>query len=94
MSLVVPKDAFELLSGTLKAFERTSDSGRRLVCSFCPDCGTRIHHEPRYAEGVLNIKAGTFDDTSWLEPRMSVWMKSKQPWVLVPEGVATTDGQP
>lgn len=94
MSLVVPKSGFSLLSGTLKTFERLADSGRKLSCSFCPECGTRIHHEPRYAEGILNIKAGTLDDTSWLEPRVSVWMRSKQPWVVLPEGLPTIEMQP
>jgi len=42
MSFIVPKEAFELLSGSLKTFTRTSDSSRPVVCAFCPECGTRI----------------------------------------------------
>ena len=32
MSLVVPKDSFQLLSGEPKTFTRTADSGRSVVC--------------------------------------------------------------
>jgi hypothetical protein len=94
MSLMMPAAGFELLSGRLKSFERATASGRTLVCSFCPDCGTRIHHTPQYAEGVINVKAGTLDDTSWLEPKVSVWMKSKQPWLPLPDGMMTFESQP
>ena len=46
MSLIVPEAVFSL-HGTLKMFERDSDKGRVLRCFFCPECGTRIYHEPQ-----------------------------------------------
>jgi hypothetical protein len=94
MSFVVRKDSFELVRGELKTFTRTSQSGRTVACAFCPNCGTRIYHEPTYMPDTLNIKPGTLDDTSWLSPDVHVWTKSKQPWVSIPEGVACVDGQP
>ncbi len=94
MSLIVPKHAFQLLSGEPKQFDRTADSGRSVECAFCPACGTRIYHEPSSRKDTLNIKPGTLDDTSWLSPALHVWTKSKQPWVLIPEGVRSFEGQP
>lgn len=94
MSLVVRKESFELLRGELKIFTRTSHSGRAVSCAFCPTCGTRIYHEPTYMPDTLNIKPGTLDDTSPLSPDIHVWTKSKQPWVVVPEGTPCVDGQP
>ncbi len=94
MSLIVPKDAFQLLCGEPKRFARTADSGRSVECAFCPACGTRIHHEPTYRKDTLNIKPGTLDDTSWLSPALHVWTKSKQPWVPIPEGMRSLEGQP
>jgi hypothetical protein len=81
MSYIVRKEAFHLLSGALKTFTRTSDSGRPVVCAFCPGCGTRIYHETRWLDGVLNIKPGTFDDTSFLRPTAQVWTVRKQQWL-------------
>jgi hypothetical protein len=94
MSLVVRKDDWVLLRGTLKAFTRTSDSGRPVICAFCPECGTRIHHEPAYIQGVFNVKPGTLDDTSWLQPIAHAWTASKQPWLALPEGTPTFERQP
>jgi hypothetical protein len=63
-------------------------------CSFCPDCGTRIYHEPFKMAASVNVKPGTLDDTSWLEPALHVWARNKQPWVVIPEGVRCFDEQP
>ena len=93
MSFIVRKEAFALLSGELKTFTRTSESGRPVVCAFCPECGTRIHHEARWREGVLNIKPGTLDDTSRLQPTAQVWASRKQPWLELP-GIRSFDAQP
>jgi hypothetical protein len=94
MSLIMSKEHFTLLRGTLKRFTRSSDSGRPLICSFCPECGTRIHHEPAYLEGVINVKPGTLDDTSWLKPIGQAWTASKQPWVDLGAELPAFAGQP
>jgi hypothetical protein len=83
MSLAVPSAAFRLLSGALKTFRVTCDSGRVKTCAFCPECGTRIHHQVLAA--VLSLKPGTLDDTAWLEPAEHFWTKRKQPWVAIPD---------
>lgn len=84
MSLAVPRDAFRLLAGELRSFATACDSGRTKRCSFCPACGTRIHHQ--IFEGALSVKAGTLDDTSRLAPAAHYWTKRKQAWVPIPEG--------
>lgn len=93
MSLMVRESGFTV-EGELKMFERCADSGRTLRCFFCPECGTRIYHQPAYAAGVVNIKAGTLDDTTTLEPQFHTWVDSKQPWTLLPAGVSTHPRQP
>ena len=85
MSLAVAPDTFKLLAGTLKTFQVKCDSGRIKTCAFCPECGTRIYHQ---TGNGMSIKAGTLDDTSWLKPDSHYWTMRKQPWVLIPDGVA------
>jgi len=85
MSLDVAAEHFELRRGTLRTFEIDCDSGRRKTCSFCPECGVRIHHA--CGDGSLSIKAGTLDDRSGLEPEAHYWTAEKQPWVSIPPGV-------
>ena len=85
MSLAVKSESFRLLSGELRRFTTLCDSGRTKDCTFCPGCGTRIYHQ--VVDEVLVVKAGTLDDTSWLNPSAHYWTKRKQPWVLIPPGV-------
>ena len=35
----------------------------------------------------MSIKAGTLDDTTWLEPDAHFWTNSKQAWTPIPDGV-------
>lgn len=83
LSLNLPAEAFQLLSGELKKFTVVCDSGRTKDCAFCGSCGTRIHHS---GEWGMSIKAGTLDDTSGLSPEAHYWTKRKQPWIDIPEG--------
>ena len=83
MSLTVHKQDFRLLQGELKTFDRKADSGRTVTCAFCPECGTRIYHEPQYRQGAINIKPGTFDDTSFLQPVLEVWTVRKHGWLEI-----------
>ena len=94
MSFVVGKEKFRLVKGEVKTFTRSSDSGRPVVCAFCAECGTRIYHEGRRMDGVLNVKPGTFDDTSFLRPRVQVWTAKKQPWLELPAPIRAFEGQP
>lgn len=94
MSLVVKRADFEILSGELRRFTRTAESGRPLHCHFCPDCGCRIYHEPTFTDAVVNVKAGTLDDPRGLEPSVHVWTKSKQRWVPIPPDAKTLETNP
>ncbi len=85
MSLAVPAERFALVRGGLRSFEVDCDSGNRKVCSFCPECGVRIHHD--CGDGELSIKAGTLDDRTWLRPAAHYWTAAKQAWVALPDGV-------
>ena len=89
MSMLVARQSFHLLSGEPKTFTVTCDSGRRKICAFCANCGTRIYHQ--VVEGLVSIKAGTLDDTSSLEPTAHYWTKRKQRWVEIPAGISCVE---
>ena len=80
--VAVPRDAFRIEGDSLAAFTTTgTDSGKPAERQFCRDCGSPIATIGESFPGVALIKAGTLDDTSWLEPQMQVWCDSAQPWV-------------
>jgi hypothetical protein len=92
MSMLVKKDSLTV-TGLTKQFTRIADSGNENTGVFCPDCGVRIYHAPKFVQDVLSLKPGTLDDTSWLRPEHFIWMKSAQGWVPVPNGVKTLEEQ-
>jgi hypothetical protein len=94
MTLVVHEEDFRLKKGKLKTYTSKSDAGRAKFGAFCPECGTRIYHKTEWRKGMVSVKPGTLDDTSWLKPEMHLWTRSKQPWVIIPEGVEAYEKQP
>ena len=45
-------------------------------------------------DGVIRLRAGTLDDTSWLRPTRHIWVRSKQPWVVFDAGDETFETAP
>ena len=94
MSMFMKREQLVIESGTLKCFERSSDSGRPVRNHFCPECGTRIYTEPTRAPGMANLKPGTLDETTDLKPGLHAWTRSRQTWFALPPGVHQEEGQP
>jgi hypothetical protein len=61
ISAIVPRAALRVVCGTPRFWSRATDSGNRLDCAFCPDCGSRLWHERAGAgPGVsISVKGGS-----------------------------------
>ena len=94
ISAVLERDGFELISGELKVFVRTADSGNKNEAHFCPNCGNRIYHVNLNKQDQIRLKPGTLEDTSTIQPTAHYWVKNKQDWVDIPKGVQVYDTQP
>ena len=81
----VPKSAMKT-QGRLKIFHDKGDSGQPVERNFCPECGSPIFSEVAVMPGVTFIKAGTLDDTTWLDPKVHVYCDSAERWTHIPEG--------
>ncbi len=66
LNMFVARENFTLTGGTASRCERTAESGRIVPGFFCPECGTRVWHEPGHSPHMVNIRAGTLDDPSWV----------------------------
>jgi len=83
--IVVPveESKFELLSGGLKDYIKTAESGRRRVQAFCPDCGTHIYATsdgggPR----TLGLRVGAIRQRTALRPSKQYWTRSAHDWAM------------
>jgi hypothetical protein len=80
MTVPVPRAALKIVKGNPAHWSRIAESGNELGAAFCPNCGVRLYHEPAN-KAFLNLKAGTFDDTSWIQPVGHIWTEKAQPWM-------------
>ncbi len=89
LAFTVRDRAFRLTKGEPRPVQRTADSGRIVTRWLCPECGSWIvgaAQPGRAGEMIRRVRGGTLDDTSWLRPTAHFWTRSKQPWVMLPDG--------
>jgi hypothetical protein len=89
------EDAFKLLSGELKIYVKTAESGNKRPQSFCPECGTPIHATAAGAgPKVYSIRVGSIRQRDQLVPKLQVWCRSAQPWIGHTKAVRKVEKQP
>lgn len=84
LSMMVLSDQFSITQGGLVSVEVAADSGNKKFNYFCGGCGTVIYGDSPAQPGIINVRPGTLDDTSWFTVGAHIWIKSKQPWVGLP----------
>jgi hypothetical protein len=88
ISAIVRRADFKITQGEVKSWTRPTDTGRRLRCVFCPDCGSRLWHE-RVSEilPTISVKGGSLDKPVDLAQAVHIWTSRKLEGVVIPEGV-------
>lgn len=76
--ILVPRSAVTI-TGNVKYYEVTADSGSTVGRGFCPNCGSRLFSKPPNPE-LMGIMAGSLDDPSYFQPTMDIYTDSAQPW--------------
>ncbi len=90
----VEEESFEMISGELKTYIKTAESGAKRIQAFCPDCGTHI-----YTTGVedgpkvYRIRVSTARQRNELPPTAQIWFRSSQPWVTELGSIRSFDKQ-
>jgi len=79
----IPEAGFAFIAGEPRTIEWTSDAGNK-----------RFAHGQTPSIGLLSVRSGTLDDTSWIEPVGDIWTRSAQSWVALSEGRLTIERQP
>jgi hypothetical protein len=77
----VPEAAFEISGESLSSYTTVgSDHGGETERFFCTACGSPVYSLSPQAPGIMLLKAGSIDDSSWLEPAMELYLDSALPW--------------
>ena len=94
MSLQVPRNGLKLLSGEPKAWGRNADSGNRVNCMFCSNCGSRLWHESEARPETVTIKAGCLDEPVDISTAIHIWTARKLPGTVIPRDASQFQGEP
>ena len=94
LATTIAEDALQFTTGKPQVVKWRSDSGNERFGTFCGDCGCRIAHGQTPSNGILSLRAGTFDDPSWVNPAGHIWTGSAQPWFEFHPGDILCEAQP
>lgn len=90
---LLPEEAIDI-SGPTTVYTHTGVGGfvsRQIVCEVCH---TRICNSNSAVPGMLVLRAGTLEASDRLEPSAHIWVKRKQPWLVIPVGVPSWEETP
>jgi hypothetical protein len=88
LNAMIEADRVELLAGEPEMVITPSNSGKGQKIARCPTC--RVALWSNYAgagDRFRFVRVGTLDEPSRLPPDVHIFTASKQPWVVIPEGV-------
>jgi hypothetical protein len=80
-------EAAVAVTGPVVVYEFTTPSGATSTQRMCGVCHARIYNSNSARPGVTVVRAGTLDRSKELRVVAHIWVKSKQPWLTLPEGV-------
>jgi hypothetical protein len=88
LNAMIESDRVILDSGRVDVVDTPSLSGKGQRISRCPTC--RVAVWSNYAgagDAIRFVRVGTLDDPDRLPPDIHIFTASKQPWVVLPDGV-------
>ncbi|MFJ4346225.1 GFA family protein [Pseudomonas sp. NPDC089401] len=68
--------------------------GQTSTQSLCGVCHTRLFNETTAAPGMRVVRAGVLDGAQAWVPVAHIWTRRRQPWVVLPQGVAQWEETP
>jgi len=93
LSMIINDKDLEIVKGEVATI--TIDvNGTKVKKHHCSDCGTPLWFSAKEYPGILAIKPGTFENTSWFKPVAHLWVRSAQRWVTLDKVTPQYQEQP
>src|SRR5690606_14378672 len=88
LNAMIESERLELLRGEPETVDTPSNSGKGQQVVRCPHCKVALWSDYAGAgTAVAFVRVGTLDDPDACPPDIHIFTASKQPWVVLPEGV-------
>jgi len=91
INLLIEADRVELLAGEPQPVEVPRDDGTAQRIFRCPSCQVAVFSEYGWPE-LRFVRGGTLDDPSAVTPDVHIYVRSKLPWVALPDDTPAFDG--
>jgi len=87
VNVIIEASRVSLLRGQPLKVETPSNSGKGQDIFRCPNCFVTLWSNYSAAGDKLHfVRGGTLDNTAVLQPGAHIFIESKQPWVVIPDG--------
>jgi hypothetical protein len=87
INALIEADRVVLTLGTPSVVLTPSNSGKGQKISRCPTCCVAVWSNYGGRDAIRFVRVGTLDEPDRLAPDIHIYTASKQPWVVLPEGV-------
>ena len=87
LNALIEADRVSLLSGESEAVAVPTDSGRPHKIYRCASCKVALWSVYGGVDKLNFVRVGTLDDPTALPPDVHIYVRSKLPWVKLPDGV-------
>ena len=96
VGVLVKLAQLHLISGQVRGYTTTADSGRKITREFCPNCGSPLFTKAEKCPDLVFLKAGSLDEPELITPNCQTWTKCAVPWAYIDETLPsyTEDSQP
>jgi hypothetical protein len=91
LNALIEADRVELLSGEPEVIDTPSNSGKGQAIFRCPDCKIAVWSQYGGSKAFNFVRVGTLDNPDAMPPDIHIFTRSKQPWVVLPEGALAVE---
>jgi hypothetical protein len=86
INALIETERVALPKGVTARSKMPTDSGRPHGIDRCTACGTALWSEYGGLATLRFVRVGTLDDPAALTPDVHIYVRSKLPWVTLPDG--------
>lgn len=91
--LLIPNESLQI-NGELKYYTITGSAGSNVSRGFCAECGSPLISFVRENPDIKFIKAGSIDDSTWINADSNFWSSAAKSWSPVDETIHTFTHNP